>query len=147
VVGKTLGHYRISDRLGKGGMGEVFRATDTRLDRQVALKTLPANVARNPERRARFEREAKVVASLNHPNIVTLHSVEEHQDVSFITMELSKGRPSLGLVRFRMFGDTTAGFLISAVLVRIVVGIETGFGWIRFEIVPIDWPARVADSL
>ena len=69
MIGSTLKHYKILKLLGKGGMGEVYLATDTHLDRQVALKTLPVDVARNPARRARFEREAKAVAALNHPNI------------------------------------------------------------------------------
>ena len=72
MVGSTLKHYEILRRIGKGGMGEVYLATDKHLDRQVALKTLPVKVARNPERRARFEREAKAVAALNHPNIPSL---------------------------------------------------------------------------
>jgi serine/threonine protein kinase/tetratricopeptide (TPR) repeat protein len=98
MIGKTLGHYRISGRLGSGGMGEVYLATDTRLDRKVALKTLPVKVARDSERRARFEREAKAVAALNHPNIVTIHSVEEHEGVSFITMELVEGKSLAELI-------------------------------------------------
>ena len=66
---QTIAHYRVTAKLGDGGMGEVWRATDTRLGRDVALKILPASLARDPERMARFEREAKVLASLNHPNI------------------------------------------------------------------------------
>ncbi len=73
-------------------MGEVYRATDTRLGREVAIKVLPPELAADPERRARFEQEAAVVAALNHPNIVTLHSVEEDAGVHFITMELVEGR-------------------------------------------------------
>jgi len=109
VIGSTLKHYKILKLLGKGGMGEVYLATDTHLDRQVALKTLPVDVARNPERRARFEREAKVVAALNHPNIVTIYSVEEHEGIGFITMELVEGKslaeliPAGGLPLSRVF--------------------------------------------
>ena len=88
MIGSTLKHYKILKLLGKGGMGEVYLATDTRLDRQVALRTLPVDVAWNPERRARFERETKAVAAMNHPNIVTIYSVEEHEGNGFITMEL-----------------------------------------------------------
>ncbi|MCC6652872.1 MAG: protein kinase, partial [Candidatus Eisenbacteria bacterium] len=72
--GTRLGPYDISFALGAGGMGEVYRAHDTRLGRDVALKVLPESVAADPERLARFEREARTVAVLNHPNIVTLHS-------------------------------------------------------------------------
>ena len=91
MIGKQLAHYRIVDLLGRGGMGELFIAEDTRLNRKVALKVLPAEMAADPERRARFEREARAVAALNHPNIVTLHSVEEEEGAQFITMELVEG--------------------------------------------------------
>ena len=76
MIGTTLAHYRITAELGAGGMGEVWRAEDTKLDREVALKVLPAEVAGDSERMARFEREAKVLASLNHPNIATLYGLE-----------------------------------------------------------------------
>ena len=89
--GKRLGPYEIVAALGAGGMGEVYRARDTRLGRDVAIKVLPASVASHPERLARLEREARTVASLNHPNIVTLHSLEESDGVRFLTMELVDG--------------------------------------------------------
>ena len=73
-------------------MGEVYRATDTKLGRQVALKVLPPNVAGDPERLARFQREARAVAALNHPNVVTLYSVEESEGIHFLTMELVEGQ-------------------------------------------------------
>jgi len=92
VIGRTLAHYAILEKVGAGGMGEVYRARDTRLPRDVAVKVLPPELASDPARRARFEREAAVVAALNHPNIVTLHSVEEDAGVHFITMELVHGR-------------------------------------------------------
>ena len=76
MIGRTLGHYRITGELGSGGMGEVWRAEDEKLGREVALKVLPADVAEDPERLARFEREAKVLASLNHPNIAHLYGLE-----------------------------------------------------------------------
>ena len=74
-------------------MGEVYLAEDTRLHRKVALKILPAVMAADPERRIRFEREAQAVAAINHPNIVTIHSVEEADGVPFLTMELVEGKP------------------------------------------------------
>ena len=77
LVGKTLAHYRISAALGAGGMGEVFRATDTKLGHEVALKLLPAEFSADPDRLARFEREAKVLASLNHPGIAHLYGFEQ----------------------------------------------------------------------
>src|SRR5262245_9006161 len=91
MIGRQLGHYRITGQLGKGGMGIVFLAEDTRLGRRVALKVLPPELAHDATRRARFEREARAVAALNHPNIVTIHSVEEIDGVSFLTMELVEG--------------------------------------------------------
>jgi serine/threonine protein kinase/tetratricopeptide (TPR) repeat protein len=91
--GSRLGPYEIIASLGKGGMGEVYRAKDARLGRDVAIKVLPADVAADPDRLARFEREAKSVASLNHPNIVVLHSIEEAEGVRFLTMELVEGEP------------------------------------------------------
>jgi len=92
-LGDTLGHYTIVAHLGTGGMGEVYRATDTRLDRDIALKILPPEVAGVPDRLERFQREARAIAALNHPNIVTIHSVEQIGDVHFLTMELVEGRP------------------------------------------------------
>ncbi|NIM01109.1 MAG: protein kinase [Acidobacteria bacterium] len=89
---KSLAHYRIGEKLGEGGMGEVYAAEDTKLGRQVALKILPEKMAGAPERLERFEREAKAVAALNHPNIVTIHSVEEAGGHHFITMELVEGK-------------------------------------------------------
>jgi serine/threonine-protein kinase len=91
VIGRTLGHYVIREKLGTGGMGEVYLAEDTRLSRKIALKVLPPDLAANPDRRDRFYREARAVAALNHPNIVTLHSVEEADQVLFLTLELVEG--------------------------------------------------------
>jgi serine/threonine protein kinase/tetratricopeptide (TPR) repeat protein len=93
-----LGTYEILGNLGAGGMGEVYRAKDLRLGREVAVKVLPDAVASSPDRRARFEREARTVAGLNHPNIVTLYSVEDEDGVRFLTMELIEGRPLSDLV-------------------------------------------------
>ncbi len=76
-VGARLGHYEVTAKLGEGGMGEVWRATDTQLNRDVALKILPDAFATDPDRLARFQREAQVLASLNHPNIAQIHGTEE----------------------------------------------------------------------
>ncbi len=89
--GTKLGPYEILSPLGAGGMGEVYRAKDTKLDRQVAIKVLPADVASSRERLQRFEREAKTVAALNHPNIVTIFGIEESGGHRFIAMELVEG--------------------------------------------------------
>ena len=91
--GKTIAHYRIDQKIGEGGMGIVYLATDTRLGRRIALKVLSAEMSAHADRRARFEREARAIAALNHPNIVTLHSVEEADGLTFLTMELVDGRP------------------------------------------------------
>jgi predicted ATPase/serine/threonine protein kinase len=93
VIGRTLAHYRITAVIGAGGMGEVYRATDTKLGREVALKVLPAEMAESPERLERFQREAKALAALDHPGIVTVHSVEEADGVHFLTMQLVEGQP------------------------------------------------------
>jgi serine/threonine protein kinase/tetratricopeptide (TPR) repeat protein len=93
-----LGPYEIIAPLGAGGMGEVYRALDTRLKRDVAVKVLPEEVASSPERLARFEREATTVAALNHPNIVTLYSIEEVGGTRFLTLELVEGRSLAALV-------------------------------------------------
>jgi tetratricopeptide (TPR) repeat protein len=95
VIGRTLNQCKILSKLGSGGMGEVYLAEDQKLNRQVALKLLPEDMASDPERRMRFEREAQAIAALNHPNIVTIYSVEECEGLTFLTMELVEGR-SLG---------------------------------------------------
>src|SRR6266545_1327357 len=89
--GSRLGRYEILSPLGAGGMGEVYRARDNRLGREIALKVLPADVAADREFLARFEREARTVAALNHPHIVTLHSIEDEVGTRFLTMELVDG--------------------------------------------------------
>ncbi len=91
MIGQTLSHYKILRRAGSGGMGAVYVAEDSRLRREVALKLLPPEMAGDPDRRGRFEREARVVASLNHPHIVTIYSVEESDGIHFLTMELIEG--------------------------------------------------------
>jgi serine/threonine protein kinase len=91
LIGRTLSHYEVTAKLGEGGMGEVYRATDTTLKREVALKVLPAEMASSPGRLERFQREAEAIAGLNHPNIVTIYSVEHGEGFHFLTMELIDG--------------------------------------------------------
>src|SRR5512138_968314 len=90
--GTRLGGYEILEAIGSGGMGEVYRAHDARLGRDVAIKVLPAVAAADVERRARFEREARAIAALNHPNIITIHAVEEANGIPFFAMEYVEGR-------------------------------------------------------
>src|SRR5262245_27946459 len=97
-VGDRLGHYDITARLGEGGMGEVYRATDGRLKRDVALKILPADTSAHPDRLDRFQREAQAIAALNHPNVVTIYSVEHDGATHFLTMELVEGKTLVELI-------------------------------------------------
>jgi hypothetical protein len=92
MIGKTISHYLIVEKLGEGGMGEVYRAEDTKLGWQVAIKVLPDVFAHDPERLARFEREAKLLASLNHPNICSIYDIDEDEDRHFIATEMLKHR-------------------------------------------------------
>jgi eukaryotic-like serine/threonine-protein kinase len=91
MIGKSLGHYRVGEPLGRGGMGEVYLADDLNLNRKVALKFLPDACASDPERMARFEREAKLLASLNHPNVAAIYGLEQAEGKRFIVMELVEG--------------------------------------------------------
>jgi serine/threonine-protein kinase len=91
VIGKTISNYRVTSELGKGGMGEVWRAQDTKLGRDVALKVLPDSFAQDPERLERFDREAKVLASLSHPNVAGIYGLEEVDGKPFLVMEVAEG--------------------------------------------------------
>jgi eukaryotic-like serine/threonine-protein kinase len=91
AAGARLGPYEIQSALGAGGMGEVYRARDTKLGRDVAIKVLPARFALDPDRLARFQREAQVLASLNHPNIAIIHGLEESDGVRALVLELVEG--------------------------------------------------------
>ncbi len=96
--GTRLGFYEVTASIGEGGMGQVYRAIDTRLGRAVALKVLPPDMARDPERLARFQREARALAVFNHPHIVTVYSVEESDGIHFLTMELIEGQSLAQLI-------------------------------------------------
>jgi serine/threonine protein kinase/Tol biopolymer transport system component len=92
MIGKTLAHYEINSQLGKGGMGEVYQAKDRKLGRDVAIKILPGEFARDTDRIARFQREAKLLASLNHPNIAAIYGLEEYSGTNFLVLELVEGQ-------------------------------------------------------
>ena len=100
-VGDRLGHYDVTALIGSGGMGEVYRARDTKLDRDVALKVLPDLFANDPERLARFQREAKVLASLNHPNIASIYGLEEVDGIRALVLELVEGPTLAELIAAR----------------------------------------------
>src|SRR5437763_13287817 len=91
MIGTRLAHYEITSHLGSGGMGDVYQATDSKLGRSVAIKLLPEAFAQDTERAARFEREARVLASLNHPNIAAIYGIEQSGDRKFLVMELVPG--------------------------------------------------------
>ncbi len=91
MIGQTVSHYKITAKIGEGGMGEVYRATDTKLNREVALKVLPQAFAQDEQRMERFEREAQLLASLNHPNIAAIYGLEEDKGTKALAMELVSG--------------------------------------------------------
>ncbi len=109
MIGQTLGHYRILEKLGEGGMGVVYRAADSKLGREVAIKVLPETFARDPERLARFEREARVLASLNHPNIAAIHGLEEQDGLRYLVLEYVPG-----LTLAERLGDKAPGERVRA---------------------------------
>ena len=92
MIGKTLSHYNVTEKIGAGGMGEVYRAKDTKLGRDVAIKVLPEEFSRDKERVARFQREAQLLASLNHPNIAAIHGLDESEGQRFLVLELVEGQ-------------------------------------------------------
>src|SRR2546425_4557507 len=92
MTGRNLRHFQILETLGEGGMGMVYKARDTHLDRLVAIKVLPADKVSDPERRRRFVQEAKAASALNHPNIVTIHDIDTDGDVTYMVMEYVPGQ-------------------------------------------------------
>ena len=105
MIGKTILHYKILEKLGEGGMGVVYVAEDTKLERKVAIKFLPRHISANDEERERFKIEAKAAAALNHPNIATIYSIEETDEEMFIVMEYIEGKELKDIVE--TFGRTS----------------------------------------
>jgi len=91
LIGTSISHYKVLEKIGEGGMGEVYRAQDTHLDREVAIKVLPEQFTRDPQRLARFEREAQLLAQLNHTNIAAIYGFEKAEGVHFLALELVEG--------------------------------------------------------
>ena len=106
MIGTSLTHYRITAKLGEGGMGEVYRATDTKLGREVAIKVLPASFRRDPQSLARFEREAKALAALNYPHIAGIHGFDADQGTHFLVLELPAGSRSAAIPASRRSSTT-----------------------------------------
>jgi len=124
VIGKTVSHYRVASKLGAGGMGVVYEGEDTRLGRRVALKFLPAELAQDVPTLQRFQREARAASALNHPNICTVHAIEEYESQHFIVMELLEGQ---SLAEMIAFGPMEVGKLLD-LSIQIADALESAHG-------------------
>ncbi len=125
LTGKTISHYKILEKLGEGGMGVVYKAEDTKLERTVAIKFLPRHIASNAEERKRFEIEAKAAASLNHPNIATIHAIEEHDEEIFIVMEYIEGKELKDVIKSSGFSNPQGLEMAIHYATQIAEGLQT----------------------
>jgi non-specific serine/threonine protein kinase len=141
LIGKKVSHYRVLEMVGGGGMGVVYKAEDIKLGRRVALKFLPEELANDPAAMQRFEREARAASALNHPNICTIHGVEEHEGQPFIVMELLEGHPLRDILSQEADSKSESPFRPEPLLttaVQIVNGLEAAHqrGMIHRDIKP-----------